>query len=1092
MHLLGVTAATVGLGLILPAWAADPPDLAPIDFQAPTVVTGSLRPSVTLVWGVTNYGPGTAVGAWYDSVSFSPNGVDWEEISVNGETGPIAAGGSYWRTNTVRVPVLESGAYYLMFKTDTEDSLHEADTNNNASAAVPISFTILAPDLVPVALQVPNPITGPPHPFVTLVWGVTNQGVGPAAAPWGWTDRVHSSTDPVLDEGDYLSGSFHQDGPLAVGGCYWVSNTVRVAAPQSGTYYLILETDWGNDLHESDPNNNLLVVPVSITVLPPDLTPISFQVPERVTGPPNPTVTLVWGVTNQGIGPAEGSLGDRVYLSTEPVVNPANETVVCWNVVNGPLAAGGSYWRTNTVRIPVTESGTYYLILETDADDVLGDSDRSNDMLAVPIEFEILPPDLTPLALHVPTVITGAPNSTVSVVWGVTNQGTGEALATGTWTDRFCFSAIDFLDPTAVVVATGSETGPVPAGGAYWRTTNMRLPAVEAGTYYFIFAANADAALYESDTNNNQMVVPVTLVPERSDLKPVVVDIPAHITGPPRMTVTLVWGVTNQSAAPAIPSKPWSDNVYFCSSPVQDGTDSWLSEVRQAGPLAPGGTYWYTNTVRIPVSRPSGTYYFIFKTDAFNSVSESDEANNVIAVQVSVDVRPPDLVPIALQVPSAIVGPPNPVVTLAWGVTNRGTGPAIDWSDRVYLSTNAVWDAGDTEIVRSVEAGPVEPGQTYWRTNIVRIPVLQSGTYHLIFKADASESLYESGEDNNVLVVPVTFDVRPPDLVPIALQVPSLIAGPPNPSVTVVWGVTNRGVGPAIDWSDRLFVSTNTVWDAGDREISRGIELGPVEFGEAYWRTNMVRMPVVVSGTYYLILKADADASLYELDEGNNTLAVPMAFEVRPPDLVPLVLQAPTVLTGPPDPGAEVTLVWGVTNQGVGPAVGNPTWRNRVYLSHRPVLDEDDDEVVDWSDTALVEAGGCSWHTNTVALDVFRSGSYYLFFKADADNSLYESNETNNVTVVPVTINVLFPARFSDEDEEDEKPEFLPDGSFVLCVYGALGASYRLEASTNLTDWAHIVGFTCTNSPTEVADRQAKDHAWRFYRAVALTNAAGF
>ena len=28
--------------------------------------------------------------------------------------------------------------------------------------------------------------------------------------------------------------------------------------------------------------------------------------------------------------------------------------------------------------------------------------------------------------------------------------------------------------------------------------------------------------------------------------------------------------------------------------------------------------------------------------------------------------------------------------------------------------------------------------------------------------------------------------------------------------------------------------------------------------------------------------------------------------------------------------------------------------------------------------------------------------------------------------------------------------------------------------------------------PPKVADRQAKDPAWRFYRAVALTNAAGF
>jgi len=1074
----------LGLLLTLPTWGAEPPDLAPLDLQAPAAVTGPLAPTVRLVWGVTNNGPGAASGWWSDSMWFSTDLLEWEQISGSSETGPLTAGESYWRTNTVQVPVFESGTYYLMLTTDADDLLHESKTNNNSSAVVPISFTILAPDLTPVSFHAPNSITGAPHPFVTVVWGVTNQGVGPAPERWQWVDRVVCSIDPFLDEDDYPSGSFQRSGPLAVRESYWVTNTIRMAAAQTGVYYLILETDWGNGLHESDTSNNVLVVPVEVTVSPPDLTPIAFRVPERVTSPPNPTVTLVWGVTNQGVGPAEGSLGDRVHLSTEPVVNPARDIVVSWSVENGPLAAGGSYWRTNTVRVPVTKSGTYYLILETDADDGLGDSDRSNDFLAVPVEFEILPPDLTPLALQVPTAITGAPNSTVSVVWGVTNQGTGEAFATGTWTDRLYFSANDFLDSTAVVVATGSETGPVPAGGAYWHTTNMRLPAVEAGIYYFIFAVNADAALYESDTNNNQLVVALTLAPQYADLMPLVGNIPSEITGPPRATVTLEWGVTNQSPQPAIPSQPWWDNVYFSSQPARDGTEVWLSHMQRADPLQPGAACWYTNTVRLPADISSGTYYFIFETDAFNWVSESDEDNNATAVQVTVDVRPPDLVPIALQVPRAIIGPPNPVVTLAWGVTNRGTGPAIDWSDRVCLSTNAVWDAGDTEIVRSVELGPVESGQTYWRTNSVRIPVVQSGIYYLIFKADASESLYESGEDNNVLVVPVTFDVRPPDLSPMALQVPSLISGPPNPSLTVVWGVTNQGIGPAIDWSDRLFLSTNTVWDAADHEVLRSTELGPVDPGETYWRTNVVRIPVEASGTYYLILKADADASLHEINEANNTLVVSLRFEVQPPDLVPLVLQAPTVLTFPPEP--TVTLVWGVTNQGVGPAVGNPTWLNRVYLSHRPFLDEDDDEVVDWFDMSQVEASACAWHTNTVLLPVFPDRTNYLFFKTDAGNSLYESNETNNVTVVPVTIKMLFPARFSDE--EGEAPEFLPDGSCTLYVYGAQGAPYRLEASTNLTDWVQIVDFACTNSPTEVLDPQAKDFRHRFYRIESLAN----
>jgi hypothetical protein len=128
---LGAIAIMLGILLALPIWGAEHPDLVLIDFQAPAVVTGSLAPTVRVVWGVTNRGPGTAIGAWWDSLRFSTNGLDWQEITGSGEIGPVAAGQSYWRTNTVQVPVYESGTYYLMLTTDAEDSLHESDTNNN-------------------------------------------------------------------------------------------------------------------------------------------------------------------------------------------------------------------------------------------------------------------------------------------------------------------------------------------------------------------------------------------------------------------------------------------------------------------------------------------------------------------------------------------------------------------------------------------------------------------------------------------------------------------------------------------------------------------------------------------------------------------------------------------------------------------------------------------------------------------------------------------------------------------------------------------------------------------------------------------------
>ena len=67
------------------------------------------------------------------------------------------------------------------------------------------------------------------------------------------------------------------------------------------------------------------------------------------------------------------------------------------------------------------------------------------------------------------------------------------------------------------------------------------------------------------------------------------------------------------------------------------------------------------------------------------------------------------------------------------------------------------------------------------------------------------------------MAVPVTFNIQPPDLAPIRLVAPSDVSGPPNPSVLIAWGVTNRVTGGlplnAPYWIDCLYLSTDTNLD---------------------------------------------------------------------------------------------------------------------------------------------------------------------------------------------------------------------------------------------------------------------------------------
>ncbi len=59
-------------------------------------------------------------------------------------------------------------------------------------------------------------------------------------------------------------------------------------------------------------------------------------------------------------------------------------------------------------------------------------------------------------------------------------------------------------------------------------------------------------------------------------------------------------------------------------------------------------------------------------------------------------------------------------------------------------------------------------------------------------------------------------------------------------------------------------------------------------------------------------------------------------------------------------------------------------------------------------------------------------------------------------------------------------------GTFRLRLSGGAGETYRVDASTNLTDWTVLL---VTNLPTSVSafnDLSATDYPTRFYRAVAV------
>jgi len=63
--------------------------------------------------------------------------------------------------------------------------------------------------------------------------------------------------------------------------------------------------------------------------------------------------------------------------------------------------------------------------------------------------------------------------------------------------------------------------------------------------------------------------------------------------------------------------------------------------------------------------------------------------------------------------------------------------------------------------------------------------------------------------------------------------------------------------------------------------------------------------------------------------------------------------------------------------------------------------------------------------------------------------------------------------------------QIFSNGHFGLTVFGQVGQSYSIEASSNLIDWMPLGSVIATNSAMQFLDHTAPPPSWRFYRGVS-------
>ena len=316
------------------------------------------------------------------------------------------------------------------------------------------------------------------------------------------------------------------------------------------------------------------------------------------------SLDVSWALKNLGTAATAGNWTDRVYLSTDNTYS-ANDILLKSVVQNaGALAPNGQRATTTPVTLPLQAglaAGNYYLIVRSDADNALIESNEANNVAAsASLTITVPPlPDLKTLGVTAPA--SALPGSKVNLAWQVTNAGA--VAAAGDWVERVYLSKDNAIGGDLLLAAFGRTGQAIAAGASVNRAEQVQLPAnLDPGDWYFVVEVDSANAVAETDEGNNLAISPtlsnvpvlLTLTAKAQSLQEDGAAITGRVTRSGNvgqaLVVSLASSNTGEATVPPTVTIPagflWAE---FPITPVQDNVLDGDKQVSITGRVLDGG-----------------------------------------------------------------------------------------------------------------------------------------------------------------------------------------------------------------------------------------------------------------------------------------------------------------------------------------------------------------------------------------------------------------------------------------------------------------------------------------------------------------------